>query len=141
MAEACTILGLVLVHPSNPPSDEEVKRAYKKMALKYHPDKNPSPEATAQFQLIAAAKVVLLSDGGDLPVNHGRHSGSGSGGGGNSHSQHACPNCDEEVFPPNDPGTKLFRCPICKHILRNPFFDPETSAPNANGKGGEGEML
>ena len=36
-------------------SQEEVKTAYKKLALKWHPDKNPSPEASEMFKKIRAA--------------------------------------------------------------------------------------
>jgi len=38
----------------------EVRNAYKKLALQYHPDKNPSPEAQGQFQEICAAYQRLL---------------------------------------------------------------------------------
>lgn len=36
-------------------SEDEVKKAYRKLALQNHPDKNGAPEAKAKFQQISAA--------------------------------------------------------------------------------------
>lgn len=40
-------------------TDDEIKRAYRRLALKYHPDKNQSADADSRFREIAEAYEVL----------------------------------------------------------------------------------
>ena len=49
-----------LLGVSKSASDQEMKKAYRKKAVQYHPDKNPDdPKAEAMFKKIAEAYEVL----------------------------------------------------------------------------------
>jgi DnaJ-class molecular chaperone len=48
--------------PKSHPTDKSITKAYKLMALRTHPDKNPSAEARAKFEQVKLASQVLLNE-------------------------------------------------------------------------------
>jgi len=47
---------------SNNASQNDIKKAYRKLALRYHPDRNPEPLAQEKFILITEAYEILLGN-------------------------------------------------------------------------------
>lgn len=66
-------------------SPEEIKKAYRKKALQYHPDKNPdNKEAEEKFKEAAEAYEVLSSPDKKQRYDQFGHAGVGSAAGGGS---------------------------------------------------------
>jgi translocation protein SEC63 len=51
-----------ILHLDKTASDQQIKRAYRKQSLQFHPDHNSSPEAAQQFMLVAKAHEALTSE-------------------------------------------------------------------------------
>ncbi len=56
-------------------SKKEIKRAYRKLALKYHPDRNKSPEAEEKFKEISEAYAVLSDNEKRMQYDQFGHEG------------------------------------------------------------------
>lgn len=63
-------------------STEEIKKAYRKMAIKYHPDKNPGDKAAEErFKEAAEAYEILSDDNKRARYDQFGHAGVGGNGG------------------------------------------------------------
>eukprot|EP00903_Cladosiphon_okamuranus_P009199 g8785.t1 len=88
-------------------SDDQIKKAYRKLALKLHPDKNGAPQANEAFQAIGNAFAVLSDK--DKRAHYDRYGeddgpqGMGGGRGGGpfgrtAHHYHAADVSPEDIF-------------------------------------------
>ncbi len=72
-----------ILEVSKSASSEEIKKAYRKQALKYHPDKNPGDSTTEEkFKEAAEAYEVLSNPDKRARYDKFGHAGLGSAGGG-----------------------------------------------------------
>lgn len=75
-----------LLGVSRDASDDEIKKAYRKLAMQYHPDKNRASDAEARFKEIAEAYDVLRDpDKRAAYDRYGKAGLSGAGAGGFHH--------------------------------------------------------
>ncbi|XP_017493457.1 PREDICTED: dnaJ homolog subfamily B member 6-like [Rhagoletis zephyria] len=111
-------------------SQEEIKKAYRKLALKWHPDKNPSnkEEAERQFKQISQAYEVLSDENKRRKYDvYGVDDGSGHGGGNGFHFSTADPDIFSTFFHFRDPND------VFKEFFHN--SDPFSGFPFSNGNG------
>ena len=79
-------------------SDEEIKKAYRKLAMKYHPDRNPDSkgaedkfkEAKEAYEMLSEpSKREAYDRYGHAGVDPNMGGGGGFGGAGHDHGAHA----------------------------------------------------
>jgi len=159
MADFYGILGI-----GRDASDADIKKAYRKMAVKWHPDKNPDQkeEAESMFKAVAEAYEVL-SDADKRAVydRYGREGleGARGGGGGGRASAHSAAysfHDAEEIFRQFFGGRDPFAdfmgerqqggMPGMPSMMgsmfggRDPFDDPFFHGGGCGGGGGGGSM-
>jgi len=109
-------------------SDEEIKKAYRKMALKYHPDKNKEANAEEKFKEIAEAYEVLGDK--DKKAAYDRHGSEGLRRSHRNPSQHNTSRAyaRHSSFTPSDPFDLFKNFFNGRDPFSDAFGDPFSSA-------------
>jgi molecular chaperone DnaJ len=81
VSEFYTLLGI-----ARDASEADIKKAYRKLAMEYHPDRNPSPQAEARFKEITEAYEVLRDP--QKRATYDRYGKAGLSGGGGGYGFH-----------------------------------------------------
>ena len=82
VVEACSVLGVEPGPNGTPPDEEVIASAFKKLAIRWHPDRNPDnvKEATQRFAEISAARDLLLDPPTNALLDEPRGGGGAAGG-------------------------------------------------------------
>lgn len=120
-------------------SQDEIKKAYRKLALRFHPDKNKDPGAEETFKEIAEAYEVLIDNDKkhayDTFGKDGLHKGTGD----RSRQRTRNNQFGSSFFHPTDPFD-LFRSFFGTDPFSQAFSDPFTSFFEAHNKMQNGFM-
>merc|ERR1711915_892624 len=115
-------------------TEEEIKKGYRKMALKYHPDKNKDPGAEEKFKEVSEAYEVLSNKEKRAVFDRFGSEGLRPGGGGSSGS----PSHHSFSFTntPTDPFGSMFNQGATSPQSASRLFDNDPFFSSGGGLGG-----
>jgi len=134
-------------------TDDEIKKAYRKLALKYHPDKNKAPEAQEKFKQVAEAYEVLKDPEKrkifDMYGEEGLKGGATSSHGGRGFTYNTDPRATfEEFFGGQNPFSSFFHSGFEDDMMDHDgggmpgmSFHRTFNFPQSNGFSRNSEML
>ena len=102
MPETEDLYAILHLHPSAHP--DVIQTAYRKLALLYHPDKNPSPEATEMMASVNRAYAVLSDPEQRAEYDRRRAAQAGSGSSRHSAASTSQPSRPQSGAPRNPTG-------------------------------------
>lgn len=107
-------------------SAEEIKAAYKRMALQYHPDRNKASNAEEKFKTISEAYAVIGNKDKRAQYDATRSFGGGFGGGGGSYSSQRPPYQSGNqtyagAYPPRGSGFQTMTTAEADKLFREIF--------------------
>ncbi|RXG57325.1 DnaJ-like protein subfamily B member 12 [Armadillidium vulgare] len=112
-------------------TDDDIKKGYRKMAMKFHPDKNDSPDASERFKEVAEAYEILIDKRkrNDYDQSFSNLSGGEGSGDSRNHFQHSF-TCDPvkifNQFFGNDNNNNANHFPFSQQF----FFNKEDIGMN-----------
>ncbi|KAJ1812117.1 DnaJ sub B member 6 [Coemansia sp. RSA 2598] len=140
-------------------TSEEIKKAYRKLSLRWHPDKNPGnrEEAEEKFKQLAEAYSVLsdtelrtkYDQYGEAGLKRNFQPGQGSSQGFQSHQGHgefgfgyrSAHDIFRDFFGGQDPFASMFGMPSFGDPFGDPFFSQAAGASGLRGNGAASETM
>ncbi len=103
-------------------SADEIKKAYRSLALKYHPDRNPAPDAAERFKEITAAYGVLIDETKRREYDQFQHATQNSRRSGYGYRSQQSQSQSQSQSQGQSQGFRYTQEDIFRDLFNNPFY-------------------